>query len=77
MNYCLRHQCKNGYAVADVFKFRYDNFGSYRYWNIHIEFRLAQDEDTAIAVNFIRNLQQNIYSFWRVANTCKKHYSKI
>ncbi|CAB4011397.1 Hypothetical predicted protein [Paramuricea clavata] len=31
MNYCLRHQCNNGYAVLDVIKFRYDNFGSYSY----------------------------------------------
>ncbi|CAB4015197.1 Hypothetical predicted protein, partial [Paramuricea clavata] len=31
MNYCLRHQCKNGYAVLDAIKFRYDNFGSYSY----------------------------------------------
>ncbi|CAB4004689.1 Hypothetical predicted protein [Paramuricea clavata] len=31
MNYCLRHQCKNGYAVLDAIKFRYDNFGGYSY----------------------------------------------
>ncbi|CAB4023147.1 Hypothetical predicted protein, partial [Paramuricea clavata] len=31
MNYCLRHQCNNGYAILDVIKFRYDNFGAYSY----------------------------------------------
>ena len=37
MNYCLRHQCNNGYAVLDGLKFRYDNFGAYRYWIIDID----------------------------------------
>ncbi|CAB3991977.1 Hypothetical predicted protein, partial [Paramuricea clavata] len=32
MNYCLRHQCNNGYAIlVDEVRFRYDNFGSYSY----------------------------------------------
>ncbi|XP_028393240.1 uncharacterized protein LOC114517654 [Dendronephthya gigantea] len=32
MNYCLRHKCKDGYAILNTFiKFKYDNFGGYSY----------------------------------------------
>lgn len=37
MNYCLRHDCKYGYAILPGLLLQYDNFGSFRYVVIGIE----------------------------------------